>query len=136
MKTKLIADFPAWAVFEREPDSEGFVEIFSKENLALDGGKHPYSYRFYAYSLEEYYAKDGRELTEERREQAENNHRDSGSAGLYDYWLQPISACLTAHVRQKEECIAIRIGMRVRYKDQKFTIESAPNDNLKFVRVE
>lgn len=133
---RVVADFPAWAVWERAKNAEGLTEIHSEENLALAGGKYPFSHRFYAYTLEEYYAKDGRELTEERRAQSEKNHRDSGSAGLYDYWLQPIAACLTAHERPKEECIAIHIGMRVLYKGQRFTIEKAPNDNLKFVRIE
>lgn len=132
----IVANFPAWVVYDRAPDENGFTEIFTDEPLALDGGKYPFSQRFYAYSLEDYYAKDGRELTEERRADSERRHRENGMAGLYDRWINPISACLTSHKRPQEECIAIHIGMHVKYMGEYFTIEKAPNSNLKFVRVE
>jgi hypothetical protein len=129
-----VASYPAWKVFKRPVDNEGFTVLYSGEPLALKDGGHVR--RYYAYTIDDYFAHEGRALTPERKNQAELNHIESGEKGMYDVWINPINACLTDAPRQQESCIEIAVGMRVKMNGRALEILPAPNGNLIFKEVD
>ena len=122
-KQALVETFPAYVVFRREADSNGFVNITSSELLGL---KHPRGFydRFRPGSVVGY-ALEYNECPIEAVAQA--NER-----GHALHWINKCATALTSHKQDVEVLVEVTVGMPVRFEGKLFTIELDHNDNLKF----
>lgn len=119
-----IESFPASTVFRREmAPGRGYVEITRADIL---GVKHPRGfYRQYTAGSVASYAIKNNECPMHAVEQAK-------AKGHALHWINANGSMLTSHERPRTEIIEVTIGMVVRFEGLIATIESAPNDNLRF----
>jgi hypothetical protein len=122
-KQALVESFPAYNVFKREQDSNGYINITSQDIL---GVKHPKGfYRTYSPGSVVSYALEYNECPIEAVEQAR-------SRGHALHWINGRGACLTAEKRAAETVVAVEIGTKVRFEGLIATIEADFNGNIKF----
>lgn len=125
-KQTLVESFPAYNIFEREATSKGWVEITANDIL---GVKHPKGfYRTYKAGSVVSYALQYNECPIEAVE-------DAKARGHATRWINALGSMITAHEREAETVIAVRIGMLVRFEGLIATIQADHNNNLKFVAV-
>jgi Na+/H+-translocating membrane pyrophosphatase len=124
IKQALVESFPAYNVFEREQDSNGFINITSQDIL---GVKHPKGfYRTYSPGSVVSYAL-------QYNEDPIQAVADAKQRGHALHWINGRGACLTAEKRAAETVVAVTIGMKVRFEGLLATIEADFNSNIKFV---
>lgn len=125
-KQTLVAAYPAFNVFRREPKSAGFVEITTEDTLILKvDGDHKGT--FSAGSVVSY-ALQYNECPMAAVERAKANGHDL-------VWINANGAMLTADDRATEDVIEVEYGMLVRFQGVVATIEKAANNNLKLVAI-
>lgn len=125
-KQALIATSPAFNVFERQANGDGYVNITADDILALDSGRG--FYRTYSPGSVVSYALEYNECPIAAVE-------DAKAQGHALHWINARGVAITAHKRPPEDVVLVKLGMKVLFEGLLATIESAPNSNLRFVPV-
>lgn len=116
----LIETYPAYDVYVREADADGFVHIVAEELLGLKAKGYYSTYRagsVVSYALE--CGKDPIAKVQQAIERKEPLH-----------WIIQRGVMLTSHKRAAEKLIAVQIGMRVIFEGRKFELVAEANNNI------
>lgn len=126
-KQVAVATFPAYVVFEREAEPRtGFVNITAADTLGLDSGRG--YFRRYSPGSCASYALEYNECPIAAYERAVK-------LGHPTHWINACSTVLSDSPRAQEQLVRVTLGMRVLFEGRKFTIEAAPNNNLRFAPI-
>lgn len=123
---KIVASYPAYDIVEAPVHTlTGLPILKDGDTLSLKERNHLGSYTIG--SVASSAIADG-SCPYEARERALGFGHDL-------YFIFANAACITAHEREKETHIEVHYGMEVLFEGVVFTIEKAPNNNLKLVKV-
>lgn len=123
----VVASYPAFDVYSRNVDADGFVELSDGDTLALKSERSNYTKLFSISNVWSYAIKSGRDP-----EAAAARARENGHALV---WINAKAAVISAQHRAKFNTVAVECGMRVKYIGRKYTIEADWNNNLKLVEL-
>ena len=126
-KQTIVQSFPAYVIAEREADHSGFVQITAGDRLGVDSGKGFFN-EYQAGSVASY-ALERNECPMEAIERAKR-------LGHELHWISACSVALTSHKQDQRTLVKVAPGMRVCFEGLRATIEKAPNNNLRFVRIQ
>jgi hypothetical protein len=128
---EVVANYPAYKVVQREVVRGGyfgmkyhdisFTDIVAFEKLGLKG--NGYFSEFEPGSVVSYALKNAHDPIE-AIEQANKNHHEF-------HWINACATVITSHERPQVTFTLVEIGMIVRFEGLLFTIEKAPNNNLR-----
>lgn len=117
----LIKSYPAFDIFERDANHEGFVHINDNDVLGLARKNH---YDTFKTGNVWTFAKENGMDPEEAAERARNNNNKL-------YWINKRATSITAWKQDKVNLINVEVGMKVIYAGKKFEIAADWNKNLK-----
>jgi len=116
----LFESFPAFDVFGREPDSEGFVHI-NDDDVLCSGVRLYYTGNVWSYAME-----NGLDPEAAYNKAIENKNQI--------HWINSMCSVISNTDVKKIKTIKVYAGMKVIYMGKKFTIEDDWNNNLKLVK--
>ena len=125
--------FPAYVVFEREADSNGFVNITAADELGLDSGKG--FYRTYSAGSVVSYALQYNECPIEAVARTKEKMISQPHNGHKLHWINANATCISAHKQAQRQLVRVTLGMRVRFEGLLATIEADHNNNLRFAPI-
>ena len=118
----LIKSYPAFDIFERKPNSDGFVHISDSDTLC-SGVRLYYTGNIWSYSIE-------------RDVDPEAAYKNAMRRGHPVWWINSKCSVISNNIVEKIKAIKVQAGMKVVYMGKKLTIENDWNNNLKFVPFE
>lgn len=101
-----------------------FTALEAGDQLALDSGRVKHGHHYQIGSVISSSLKDDRDPLEAVERAIKNGHEMHFIFGL--------GTTLTSHMQNKKTYIEINLGDIVRFEGKYFTIEKAPNNNLRF----
>ena len=135
-KQALIESSPAFNVFRREADRDGFVNITAADTLALKVSTRSGDFhRTYSAGSVVSYALENNECPIQAIEDCKAKMVSYPYAGHKLHWINANGSMLTSHARPAETVIEVILGMRVRFQGLLATIEADHNNNLRFAPV-
>ncbi len=135
-KQNLVAMSPAYAVYEREADSSGFVNITSRDELGLLAGRPGREFfRTYSPGSVVSYALEYNECPIAAVERCRAQMARDPHAGHKLHWINQNATVISSGPQAQRQLVKVTIGMRVRFEGLLATIEADHNNNLKFVPV-
>ena len=127
-KQSLVATYPAFNVYRREPKSSGAVELTVEDTLILKTDDRRNHLSTFSLGSVVSYALEYNECPIAAVERAK-------ARGEELVWINARGAVLTDHARDAENVVEVEYGMLVRFQGITAIIEKADNNNLKFRRV-
>lgn len=124
-KQSLVAAYPAFNVYRREPKSSGVVELTVDDTLILKTDDKRNHLSTFSPGSVVSYALEYNECPIAAVERAKANGHDL-------IWINANGAMLTAHDRDAEDVVEVEYGMLVHFQGVTARIEKADNNNLKF----
>ncbi len=132
---ELVIEFPAYNVYRRGTHTctavEHVTDISVNDVLILateTGAVTTYRGRYQAGSVISYALRNNSDPIEALDQAALCEERL--------HWISQLSTCITDKKYSRDAVIEVTVGMRVRFEGVLFTIESAPNENLKLTPIE
>tara|TARA_R100000808_G_scaffold24041_1_gene54384 strand:- start:703 stop:1113 length:411 start_codon:yes stop_codon:yes gene_type:complete len=130
-KETLIASYPAYDVYKREANSEGVVNISADDILVKPNHRGKYQ----AGSVVSY-ALDRNECPIEAIERCKMYMVNHPHAGHKLHWINALASGISDSPQAKYKVIEVHHGMRVKFEGVVATIERAPNNNLRFEKIQ
>lgn len=126
---KIVADYPAYTVIDRQPeDRHQTIKAGEKLVCGFQSRRHGILYhQFTASSIVSYALESGRDPIEAVRRASERGEKM--------HWINASGTMITSHKSDKYEVTLVRVGQRVMFEGREFKIVAEPNDNLGFEEV-
>jgi len=125
-KQEIVESFPAYDVVAREASSiDGVVQITADDILGVRS-KCGRFYRMYQAGSVVSYALQYNQCPMKAVREATFHGHDL-------HWITQCSVALTSHQQAKKTLVKVEPGMKVCFEGLYATIETAPNDNLRFM---
>ena len=137
---KLVVEFPAYDVYRRDthpahlPKRSGWLDVtdISVDDVLIlateTNSVTTYHGRYRAGSVVSYSLQNNDDVISAVDDARENGHSL--------HWINRLTTAVSNRYGKRYQTIEVTVGMRVRFEGVLFTIERAPNDNLKLKRIE
>lgn len=119
----MVAECAAYKVFERVPDGNGVVQISAKDLLGFKWNAFHWN-QYRVCSVVSYALRNNQDPIA-KVEKAKANGEEL-------HWIAPKSSVLADCKQNQVDLVAVHEGMLVQFEGRLFTIETAPNKNLRF----
>lgn len=121
----IIYDCPAFSTHKLQPKQTGCIELYDGDEIYCNV-RGTVGQKFSVGSVISYAFRNGNDPIALYKRAVEHGHPI--------HYIFGLGVCLTSGKQLKDRFIHIELGQRVKFEGIYFTIEKAPNDNLKFVR--